>query len=273
MSSLFGNSGIIIVNERPMGRIRFLQILFILIFALYALRLFNMQIISGEQYRRRSVDIARRITVLPAQRGEIYDRNFNEPVVVNNDTFAVTIVPAEIPEGEIPDLISRVAALLKVPRREIEEKIPPQYYRLYQPLTVASNVSFETVAVLAENLDTLPGLSWQSTPVRNYGEVGSLSHIVGYVGNITRDEFTQLYNRGYQQGDIIGKLGIERQYDDILRGRDGLETRTVDVRGQRISGDLTREPAAMGKNLVLTVDRSVRFWRKRPWETEWGRRW
>ncbi|MDR2073665.1 MAG: penicillin-binding protein 2 [Spirochaetaceae bacterium] len=247
------------MDERPLGRIRILQFLFIFVFSLYTIRLFNMQIVSGEQYRRRSVDIAKRTTVLPAQRGEIYDRNFTDPMVVNNDTFAVTITPGEVPEEKIPALITRVAELLRVPRREVEEKIPPQYYHLYQPLNIASNVPFETVAVLAENLDTLPGLSWQSTPIRNYGDLGSLSHIIGYVGNITREELTQLYNQGYQQGDIIGKLGIERQYDGILRGRDGIETRTVDVRGQRISGSLTREAPSMGKNLVLTVDRSIQL--------------
>jgi penicillin-binding protein 2 len=262
MSSLFGFSSIGgSTDERPPGRIVFLQILFITIFVLYAARLFNMQIISGEQYRRRSLDIARRTTVLPAQRGEIYDRNFTDPVVVNEDTFVVTLTPAEVPEGEIPDLITRIARLLNIPRQVVEEKIPPQFYYLYQPLEIVTNVSFETIAILAENADSLPGLSWQSRPIRNYGEISSLAHIVGYVGNITREELTQLYNQGYQQGDIIGKLGIEREYDTVLRGKEGLETRTVDVRGQRISGNInyTREAPAMGKNLVLTVDSSIQL--------------
>jgi len=130
---------------------------------------------------------------------------------------------------------------------------------LYQPLEIAANVSFDRIAVLAENFDTLPGISWQSKPVRNYGETGSLSHLLGYVGNITRDELTQLYNLGYQQGDVIGKMGIERQYDAILRGKDGLETRTVDVRGRHISGKPDRVSPSMGKNLVLTVDKSIQL--------------
>jgi penicillin-binding protein 2 len=93
--------------------------------------------------------------------------------------------------------------------------------------------------------------------VRNYVDLGSLSHIVGYVGNITRDELTQLYNQGYQQGDVIGKTGIERQYDDLLKGKDGSETRTVDVRGRGVSGQRERTPPQMGKNLVLTIDRRI----------------
>jgi len=259
MASIFAPPDSPVNDERPRNRIRLFQLLLIVCFLLYGLRLFTMQVLSGEAYRQMSLNIAKRTTILPARRGEIYDRNFTDPLVVNNDTFAVTITPAEVPEGAMEDLITRTAELLGVPRREVDEKIPIQYYRLYQPLDIASNVSFETVAALAENLDTLPGLAWQPKPVRNYGELGSLSHIIGYVGNITREELTMLYNEGYQQGDTIGKLGIERQYDTILRGKDGLETRTVDVRGRHISRDLQRESPSMGKNLVLTIDKSIQL--------------
>ena len=78
-------------EERPLLRLRFLQIAFIAIFTVYALRLFSMQILSGELYRSRAERIARRTTVVPAQRGEIYDRNYNTPMVLNIDSFAVTV--------------------------------------------------------------------------------------------------------------------------------------------------------------------------------------
>ncbi|GHV18276.1 penicillin-binding protein 2 [Spirochaetia bacterium] len=246
-------------EEKPDTRIRILQVIFIVIFIAYTGRLFGMQILSGELYRSRAQDIARRTTVIPAQRGEIYDRNFDQPMVLNADSFAVRITPAEVPLEELPDLITRVAEILDVKRSQIEQKIPPQYYYLYQPLEVASNIPFALIARLAENVDSLPGVSWQSKPIRNYPEMGSLSHIIGYVGDITRDELTMLYNRGYQQGDMIGKAGIERQYDELLRGREGRETRTVDVRGRRIAEDTNfiRESPEMGKNLVLTIDKSI----------------
>jgi penicillin-binding protein 2 len=246
-------------EDRPGLRIPILRIVFIFIFIGYTVRLFSMQILSGEVYVARAQDIARRTAVIPAQRGEIYDRNFSRPLVLNADSFAVSITPAEVPQGEIADLISRVALILGVPREQIERKIPSQYYYLYQPVEAASNVPFAAIASLAENVDSLPGVSWQSKPIRNYPETGSLSHIIGYVGDITRDELTMLYNRGYQQGDLIGKAGIERQYDELLRGRKGRETRTVDVRGRRIAGDVNyvREPPETGRNLVLTIDNAI----------------
>jgi penicillin-binding protein 2 len=246
-------------ETRPEGRINILRLIFILVFALYTVRLFGMQILSGELYRSRAQDIARRTTVIPAQRGEIYDRHFNQPLAQNTDSFAVYITPAEVPQGDIPDLISRTAKILKVPRDQIEQRLPAQYYYLYQPVEIAANLSLGVIATLAEQVDSLPGLSWQSKPMRNYADTESLSHIIGYVGDITRDELTMLYNQGYQQGDVIGKAGIERQYDEILRGREGRETRTVDVRGRRILGDANyiRESPVMGKNLVLTIDRHI----------------
>ncbi|GHV07374.1 penicillin-binding protein 2 [Spirochaetia bacterium] len=246
-------------EERSENRINILRVIFILIFVVYGIRLFSMQILSGELYQARAQDIARRTTIIPAQRGEIYDRSYSQPLVMNTDSFAVSITPAEAPRGEIPALIGRVAEIMGVPREDIDRKVPAQYYYLYQPIELAVNVPFTVIATLAENVDTLPGISWQSKPMRNYVDSGSLSHILGYVGDITRDELTMLYNRGYQTGDLIGKAGIEKQYDEILRGKEGRETRTVDVRGRRIAGEAynTREPPAMGKNLVLSIDRSI----------------
>jgi penicillin-binding protein 2 len=166
-----------------------------------------------------------------------------------------------VPRGDLPDLIGRVSGILGIPREQIDRQIPAEYYYLYSPIEIAANVPFSIIATLAENVDTLPGLSWQSKPMRNYADTGSLSHILGYVGDITRDELTMLYNQGYQQGDMIGKAGIERQYDSILRGKAGRETRIVDVRGRRIAGEAnnTREPPVMGKNLVLTIDSSTQL--------------
>ncbi len=243
----------------PLRRINFLGIFFIALFIIYAIRLFSMQILSGEMYRLRAHTMSRRVTVLPAQRGEIYDRNFNQPLALNADSFAVSITPAEVPRDKISALFDDAARILKMPAEKIEQKIPPQSYNSYQPVEIASNVPYADIAALAERMDTLPGLSYKSKPIRNYANPRSLSHVLGFVGDITRDELTMLYNRGYQQGDIIGKAGIERQYDELLRGKDGHETRTVDARGRHVSDQINslRQPPEMGKNLVLTVDRSI----------------
>lgn len=230
------------------------------VFAWYSAHLFVLQVIRGGEYQRKAVTISRKIERLPAQRGEIYDRNYNLPLVLNVDSFALVIVPAEVPEDMRSTVFSKLAAVLDEPVSEINRLIPPAYYRLFQTVELSSSVSQDVITMIAERIDEFPGVSWYSRPKRNYLESGSFSHVIGYVGDITRDELKIYYNRGYQTGDIIGKAGIERQYDSVLRGKDGLQYKTVDVKGRRVEGVYRDvEPPLMGKNVVLTIDRATQI--------------
>ena len=239
------------------GRIRFLRFLFLALFLLYGVRLFSIQILSGDLHRAQAQDISRRTELVRAQRGEIFDRSFSRALASNVDTFTVSIVPAEVPRGRLPELLEDLAAIMGVPAADIEARIPPRYHRLFHPMEIASNVPFPVISALAERRASLPGVVWNNRTVRSYGDIGSLAHIVGYVGDITRDELIQLFNYGYQAGDIIGRTGIERQYDDLLRGRHGQETRIVDARGMRVAGLGSRVPPETGMNLVLTIDSRI----------------
>lgn len=248
-------------EERPTGRLAFLRIFAIAVMAVYAVILFRTQILSGDLYRNKAERIAQRSTTIPAQRGEIYDRNMNVPMVLNIDSFAVDVIPAEVPADRRSTVFGKLASLLGKSKAEIERLVPPQYQHLYQSIEVAANVPYETIATLAERYDELPGVTWHSKPVRNYVENGSLSHVIGYVGDITKEELKVLYNKGYESGAVIGKSGIEKQYDELLRGVDGRRIRTVDVRGKGVAeeGGVFEEPPEMGKNLVLTIDRSIQI--------------
>lgn len=84
-----------------------------------------------------------------------------------------------------------------------------------------------------------------------------MSHIVGYVGDINQDEMTVLYNQGYKKTSIVGKTGIEKQYDSLLQGKEGREMSTVDVHGRIISDTPVVEEPQMGKSLVLTIDSDI----------------
>jgi len=239
------------------GRLRFLRFFFVAVFFLYGVRLFSMQILSGELHRAQAQDISRRTEIVRAQRGEIFDRSFDRPLAMNVDTFSVSIIPAEVPRGQLPELIATLSQIMDIPAEEIESRVPPRYHRLFHPMEIAGNVPFQVISALAERRVSLPGVTWTNRSVRSYAEMGSLAHVIGYVGDITREELTHLFNYGYQQGDIIGRTGIERQYDDLLRGRHGLETRVVDARGLRIAGQGSRVPPETGKNLVLTIDSRI----------------
>jgi len=246
-------------NNDP-SKILLLIVLAALVFFTYSTYLFYLQVVRGVEYQKKAVTISRQIEQLPAQRGEIYDRNYNLPLVLNVDSFALVVVPAEIPADMRDTVFSKIAGILEEPLDEIRRRIPPSYYRMFQQVEISSSVSQNVIVKIAERIDEFPGVSWYSRPKRNYLETGSFSHIIGYVGDISRDELKVYYNKGYKSGDIIGKAGIERQYDNILRGIDGRQYKTVDVRGRRVeAGARDVDPPLMGKNIVLTIDRPTQI--------------
>ena len=226
-------------------------------FVVYFLRLFSMQVINGNEYRSQSKTISSQVSTIPAQRGEIFDRNVTLPMVINTDSFAVEITPGEIPYGHYDTVATKLAGMLGISKFDIDKKIPQSSRRSFSTFQIKSNVPFSVISNIAENKIDLPGVSWISKPIRNYVETGSLSHVVGYVGDITREEMNVLYNQGYTRNSIVGKTGIERQYDSLLQGIPGRESRTVDVRGRIISDTPIIEPPQMGKNLVLTIDTEI----------------
>jgi len=92
---------------KPDKRINLLRIFFITLFAIYSWRLFYMQIFSGDIYRGRAQDISRRTEIIPSQRGEIYDRSYVQPIALNTDSFAVSIVPAEVAASRYRDCLPK----------------------------------------------------------------------------------------------------------------------------------------------------------------------
>ena len=244
-------------EERLNSRLRLFSIFVFFILIAYTYKLFSMQIIHGDQFKQKSQNISKRTTLIPAQRGEIFDREANTPMVLNIDSFAVDIVPGEVPRQEFDTVINRLSSILQIPVLQIEKKLPVSVRRDFRSIQIKSNVDYSTIVQVAESIDSLPGVSWHSKPVRNYVDTRSFSHIIGYVGDITTDELTRFYNKGYTSNSIIGKTGIEKQYDEILRGTDGVESRTVDAKGRYVENTTVVTPPKMGNNLVLTLDKRI----------------
>lgn len=241
-------------NITKLAKVSILLVFLAILFLIYIYKLFTMQIVQGEHYRSQSQRISSQVTVISAQRGEIFDRNANLPMVINTDSFAVDVTPGEIPSGRYDTVMLKLAKYLGISKTEIDKKIPKSIRRSYTSVQVKTNVPFTIISNIAENKNDLPGVSWASKPIRNYLHTGSLSHIIGYVGDINQDEMTVLYNQGYNKNSIVGKTGIEKQYDSLLQGTPGREMSTVDVHGRVISDSPIVEPPQMGKNLVLTID-------------------
>lgn len=228
------------------------------VFSVYLIRLFSMQVVDGYIYRLRAEETRRRTSVIPAQRGEIYDQNFDIPLATNRSSFAVEITPAEVPRGQRDNIIARLAETLDIPPTSIEQELADSSAQSYQAVEVYAGARFDTVTYLAEHSDEFPGVSWKSKPIRHYPFGPSLANVLGYVGDITSEELQLLFNKGYTRDAVIGKAGVELQYDSVLRGQDGRQVRTVDARGRRIGTEYEDViPPTLGKDVVLTIDRHI----------------
>ncbi|MDC7241907.1 MAG: penicillin-binding protein 2 [Spirochaetales bacterium] len=239
------------------GRVYTLSTVILLFIILYTLKLFNLQIVDNLIYERKAQQVSSRSNVIPAQRGRIFDRNEDEPLAMNTDSFAVNYTSAESDRESFPGMIARLAEVLGVSEDDLIRKLPNRSFSSYIPVELADGVSFEKIVGIAENIEAFPGISWSSKPRRFYNVTGSIAHVLGYVGNITQEELQVLYNRGYSSGDVLGKNGIEKQYDHILRGKNGRIFNTVDVRGRQMNTEGNLRPPENGYDISLTIDRHI----------------
>lgn len=225
------------------------------VFALIAGYLYLLQVVRGVEFRTLAVNVARREVAIPAQRGKIFDRSYTRPLVTNRLAFSVALIPGEVPADELPHLLERLAPHLEMSPAQLAARVPKRQRHLFRPVELKRHVEFATIATLAEQIDSFPGVTWHSGPARDYGTLGALAHVTGYVGDITREELQVLFNQGYTADSTLGKSGVEKQYEGELRGVDGISHRTVDVRERAVS-ELRQTAVAPqpGRDVVLTID-------------------
>ena len=225
------------------------------VFALIAGYLYLLQVVRGGEFRTLAVNVARREVAIPAQRGKIFDRSYTRPLVTNRLAFSVDLIPGEVPADRLPRLLERLAPHLEMSPAQLAARVPTRQRHLFRPVELKRHVEFATIATLAEQIDSFPGVTWHSGPARDYGTLGALAHVTGYVGDITREELQVLFNQGYTADSTLGKSGVEKQYEGELRGVDGISHRTVDVRERAVS-ELRQTAVAPqpGRDVVLTID-------------------
>jgi penicillin-binding protein 2 len=219
--------------------------------AVLAVRLVDLQLLGVDEYTLLSERNRIRREWVNAPRGLILDRNG----VVMADTrpsFTVLAVPGEIlSRGHSLQLLSE---LLEMPSEELRERLQSAPSQV--PRVVRRDVSFEQVSRVAERGEDLPGVSLDVANVRSY-PLGSLAgHMLGHVGEISESEVDQLAEQGYRMGHFLGRTGLERTYEQELRGVDGERYDEVDALG-RVVGEFAGRapvPPQIGSTLRLSVD-------------------
>lgn len=223
----------------------------VVLFAVLAGRLWSLQAIQGQYYLELSEHNRIRDLKVPAPRGTIYDRR-GQPLVSNRAAFTVSVLPMEVKDPlRLAEMLSPVLGLA---RADIIARIEAGRRRPFEPVLLRRDVSQTVVATLEEHRLDLPGVLVQAEPVRAYLYGSLAAHALGYLGEITEGELRS--RPGYRMRDLIGKTGVERVYDDVLRGEPGRLQVEVDAAGRPIRV-LGRLPARPGRSLVLNLDATL----------------
>ncbi len=221
----------------------------ILIFLVIVIRLFQIQVIEHSYRMSASNNVLRYITQYPA-RGLIYDRN-GELLVHNKAAYDLMVIPRQVQAFDTAEFCS----ILEISKEQLDNSLSEaRKHSSFRPSPLVRQLSAEGYAVLQEKLFKYPGFYVQPRTLRAYPH-NIASHLLGYVGEV--DERVISNNSYYRMGDYIGISGLERTYEEELRGKKGVNVYLVDVHN-RIKGSYAEGKfdtvAVLGKNITATID-------------------
>ena len=234
-------------------RIRFKIIAYLVAGILMALllRLYFLQVISGEIFAEMASESISRRTSIAAPRGNIYDRN-GKLIVKSMPVSAVAAQPHILMQDD--GAIELLSAYLDIPAADIREKLRNANISYLERVFLKTGIDKPTMIRIKENSGLLPGVEIVDIYLReyNYGVLGS--HILGYTGEIDEEKLaSDLYQGDYSGGDQIGLTGLEKQYENMLRGEKGEIIYEVDPPGRPVS-IIEERSAVSGNDLYLTID-------------------
>ena len=236
-------------------RLRVIQMLVILMIMALGVRLYYLQIVKGAYYAERAENQRIRLLPIPAPRGVIMDRNGNV-LVDSSPIYNVILSREDLKNKDFNSLAKPYADGLKVDADGLIERFELlKSQPAFESFTVKENVTQADIQWVEAHELEFPELRIEQQPQRRYPENGKLCHVLGYVGEISPEqlELPQYKEKGFKPGDIIGQEGLEKVYDDFLRGRDGYRKVIVDSRGH-IQSEVERVEPQPGQDMVITID-------------------
>lgn len=245
----------------PKGRRREQVVVFAVTgaFGLVLLQLFSLQVLEGARYRDLSEENRIRVEVLTAPRGEIRDRK-GRLLADNVPSFTVTIDPYDKAYLQDPSrldsTVAHLGVILDMDPEVAIAKVRKEKRQSFVSIRVKRNVDLASVAYVSEHRAELPGVDVEAEPLRRYPSGAFASHLLGYVGEISDKELENPKHSGYVRGDLIGRMGIERQYERLLRGVDGKRFVEVNALGRKaeLLGDKRPILPVRGADVTLTID-------------------
>ncbi len=243
----------------PTLRLTFLAAICVTFLVALLVRLWFLQVLAGESFVAEANDNQIQELLLEAPRGRILDANGVE-LVKNRPAQTISAHQSQLINGlgeprndEADAVMRRLEDLLDLDREEIVRRLTSRRFSPLRPVPIAEDVAPEIVFAISEHAELFRGVIAETLPVRTYpnGSIGS--HVVGYLGQISEDELDLDRYDGYRQGELIGWAGLERTYQDELRGDAGKRFLQVNARGVVL--DVVDEIAPVrGDDLITSID-------------------
>lgn len=239
-------------EANPHRRLVVIGVLVLALFCGLLARLWFLQVAGGEKLAVAAQRQRDRYVTVPAVRGTIYDRNGN----VLAQTVPVTTLLVDrqhLSASERKTLHANLGALLRIDARAVDKLIDNQQYAPFESVPVAKNLSLEQALYVAEHRDLFPEVTGTTTAEREYPNNFQAADILGYLGQVNKEDLAAHSGDGYEARDTIGKTGIEKMFESELRGTPGEDKVEVDNQGRGVNTVEVKKPEA-GHDVRLTID-------------------
>lgn len=230
-----------------------------IVLSIVIIRIIDMQILNQKRFVKLAfINMAQQIPI-PAKRGTIYDRN-GQIVVSSDETIGVFVIQKYLPQDENQKLVvlSKLSAIIDKDIRIIVQNIDRRKWDIYGPIFIGQITKDQAIKIL-EKQEELPGIIVDTTYLRNNYFPYETAHLIGYLGAISPEEIKNLSHTDkeiYNSSSMIGKDGIEKFYDRILRGKDGKLLRYIDAKNNIVGSEISEIPIE-GQSLKLTIDLDI----------------
>jgi penicillin-binding protein 2 len=235
-------------------RIAILGAIAMSLLGLLLVRLWFLQVISGDTYAAAAESNRLRTVITEAPRGNILDRN-GDVLVANRPGKNVVVHPRDLTGSRREEVLARLAPKLHLPLPELIKKVDAGDSRPLEPVVLAENVAPKLYYYLAQRRRQYPGVGLEDTYLRTYPKGDLAAHVLGQVGKIGADQIDAYRRQGYAGNETVGKGGIEQQYEQFLKGTPGKDVVEVNAAGEPVGREVVSSQApSPGHDIQLSID-------------------
>jgi penicillin-binding protein 2 len=243
-------------SEQRLGsRAMLLHVIIVCVLTSFLGMFWYLQVVKGEEFAMLAENNRLRRIALPPTRGVVLDRR-EEVLASTRPALNLVLVREGLTDAD--GQLRRLEQLLGIPYDALNARLQAMRRRpTFEPLVIKEDVQLADIAKVEARREWFPSVEVEQTALRDYPDGPAIAHAVGYVGEVNESQLAKIADGSIQQGDIVGKTGVEREYDEILRGRRGWKLQTVNSLGRPLGASQPGRDPEDGHPLHLTIDKRL----------------